>query len=82
MYFCIKIKSMFTVIPKELIKRKVQIEREFKSLNQDVAILDVTPVLPDSLDVKLTFKNHRKEKRIHFNESPMLRELFKFHGLL
>jgi len=66
-----------------LAARKVKIEKEFSRLGAKGVSLNVTPRLPDSLDVKLTLSDlHAKCKTIHFMEKTHLREMLKFHGVL
>jgi len=70
-------------IPKEILKKKNAIKQEFERIRPEGASLDVTPVLPDRLNIEIVLNEHHKvEKTIHYNEEPFLRKLLRFHSLL
>jgi hypothetical protein len=71
-----------TMIPTILLKRKHQIEREFKGLGLEKVSIRVIPRLPDRIDINLTHGVNTKFKTIHCNEPAQLRGLMKFHGVI
>jgi hypothetical protein len=68
-------------ISQDIIRKKLMIEKEFNKVKPEGSTINVTPILPDKVEIEVSLNgNHKISKVIHCNEEPFLKRLLKFHG--